>query len=84
MEKKTQVTEQQIEVMEAIFQFSSAMSEGEVTTLDLSKVIGFSVQDGLEVLAIQCAMLHRAISMVLVERKGDVSGDIDQNTQTGD
>jgi len=57
----TQPNKYQIDAMDAVFAFSEAMTEGDLTILDLQNVIRLAVADGHEMLQIQIAMLSVAL-----------------------
>lgn len=51
----------QIDAMDAIFAFSKAMSDGNLSTLDLREVMRQAIADGHEMLAVQIIMATEAL-----------------------
>lgn len=57
-----------VDAMEALFAFSKAMEEGDVSTRDLSQVMGLAVEDGFDLLQIGLAMASAAVDMARDQR----------------
>ena len=54
-------SEAQFKAMEAIFSFSEAMTEGELSTNELTEIISLAIEEGHEMLLIQLSMATQAV-----------------------
>lgn len=63
MDEMTVLTETQKKAMDALFQFSAAVDEGDLSVRDLADVIKAALQTGHDVLEIQLSMACNAVRL---------------------
>lgn len=56
-----EMSEYQIRAMDALFEFEKAVTEGELTSIDLQRVMEAAIQDGHQMLQISLTMAITAI-----------------------